>query len=87
MEPLQGKLLDGDPVLFDDIDGRCRSRRARASKGGGTVLATRRSPGRCHRKYTLICDDGRAGEMTMERFKSRDAVGDVAIFQDNPDVA
>ena len=35
------------------------------------------------RKYCLIRDDGRIGEMILERFGSSDIDGDVAVFQGN----
>lgn len=88
MEPLRGKLLDGNRVPFDDIQAWSSiTEKPGLQEWSGRFWLPAGGRVDPARKYCLLRSDGRAGEMTMERFKSRDAVGDVAIFQDNPDVA
>jgi hypothetical protein len=76
---LGGKLLDGDPVLFDEIEG---SLTIEVGPGlpewrGGSWLPEggRVEPGRT---YGLIRDDGRAGERIVESFGPDGTGGDVA---------
>jgi hypothetical protein len=84
MERLEGKLLDGDQVLFGEIEGSITIEEGPGLPewrgrfwlpDGGRV-----EPGRT---YGLIRDDGRAGERIVESFGPDATGGDVAVFQGN----
>jgi hypothetical protein len=84
MERLRGKLMDGDRILFDAIEGSITIKEGPGLQewrgrfwlpAGGQV-----QPGR---KYCLLRDDGRAGELLVESFESPATGGDVALFQGN----
>jgi hypothetical protein len=84
VESLRGKLLDGDRVLFDAIEGSIAIKEGPGLQEwrgqfslpeGGRV-----EPGR---KYCLLRDDGRAGELIVDRFEPGGTGGDVALFQGN----
>ena len=84
MEPLRGELLDGDQLLFDDLElGTTTTERSGLHEWSGRFWLPAGNRVEPARKYCLIRGDGRAGEMTVDRFGSSDAAGNVAVVQNN----
>jgi hypothetical protein len=81
VERLRGKLLDGDQVVFDEIEGSIAIKegpglqewRGRFSLPDGSWV----EPGR---KYCLLRDDGRAGRLIVESFGPGATGRDVVEF-------
>jgi hypothetical protein len=84
MERLRGRLLEGDRTLFDEIEGDIAIEEGPGlQEWRGQFWLPESSPVRPGGKYCLIRDDGRAGEVIVDRFEPVAAGGALAVFRGN----
>jgi len=82
MERFLGKLLQGDRTLFDEIEGSITIKEwPGLQEWRGRFWLPEGSPVEPGGKYCLVRDDGRAGELIVDRLEPGAAGGDFAVFQ------
>ena len=84
MERFRGKLMDGDRVLFDEIEGSIAIKEGPGlQEWQGRFWLPDGAQVRPGDRYCLIRDDGRAGELVVQS-SGPDANGlHVAVFEGN----
>jgi hypothetical protein len=84
MERFRGKLMDGDRVLFDEIEGSISIREGTGlQQWRGRFWLPDGAQVRPGDRYCLIRDDGRAGELTVESSWPGASGGHIAVFEGN----
>ncbi len=84
MVRFQGKLMDGDRVLLDEIEGSIAIKEGPGlQEWRGRFWLPESSPVQPAGKYCLIRDDGRAGELVVESSGPSATGGHVAVFEGN----
>jgi len=81
---LLGKLLEGDRIIFDEIEGSITIKDgAGLQEWRGEFWVPEGSPVQAGGEYSLIRDDGRAGALIVDHFDPGAAGGDFAVFEGN----
>jgi hypothetical protein len=81
VEGSRGKLLDGDRVPFQEIQGLSTiNERPRVNEWWGRFWLPGGNRVEPIRKYCLMRGDGRPGEMTIDRFGPSQIAEDVAVL-------
>jgi hypothetical protein len=84
MERFRGKLMDGDRILFDEIEGSIAIREGPGlQQWRGRFWLPDGAQVRPGDRYCLIRDDGRAGELTVESSWPGASGGHIAVFEGN----
>ncbi len=84
MERLRGKLMDGDRVAFDEIDGSIAIKEGPGlQEWWGDFSLPGSSPVRAGGKYCLIRDDGRAGALIVASCSPDSTGRQVVMFEGN----
>jgi hypothetical protein len=84
MERLRGQFPEGDRTLFDEVEGSIAIEEGPGlQEWRGQFWLPASSPVRPGGKYGLIGDDGRAGELIVDRFEPVAAGGALAVFRDS----
>ncbi|MGO9921607.1 MAG: hypothetical protein ACLQIB_43805 [Isosphaeraceae bacterium] len=84
MERFPGKLLQGDRILFDEIEGAITIKDSPGlQEWRGRFWLPEGSPVEPGGKYCLVRDDERAGELILECLEPGAAEGDLAAFEGN----
>jgi hypothetical protein len=84
MVRLRGKLLNGDPHLFDQVDGSIAVQESPGiPEWPGRFWLPDSSPVRSGGRFCQIPDDGPSGEPVVEGSGRGAAEGSVAVFLDD----